>query len=660
MNQLPQIAGHVPCVLLVDDETQNRTLLELMLAPEGFRMLHAASGEDALAIVAKTPPDLVLMDIMMPGMDGYEVTARLKAEPATKGIPVIMVTALEDRQSRMVGLSAGAEDFLSKPVDRAELCVRVRNLLRLKAYADYHDKYSLLLEEEVTARTSELLESETRFRQVAETIHEVFFLVDPQMTQVFYISPAYEDIFGQSCASLYANPRSWASFVHPQDFERVRDEVMPNGTMVPFDVEHRVVRPDGTERSVRSRGFPVYGPSGVVYRFAGISEDITERRTLEAQVRQTNKMDAIGRLSSGVAHDFNNLLTVILGFTEFVAADKALGPKHVTDLGEVIKAARRAAGLTKQLLAFGRQQVMHTASFDLNALITDMTGMLRRLIGEHLDIELALSPTLSMALGDRGHLEQVVMNLVVNARDAMPEGGRITIETKDVSLENSIFHDEVVVPGRYVMLAVTDTGMGMSKETQRRLFEPFFTTKEVGKGTGLGLSTTYGIVKQSKGHIWVYSELGQGTTFKVYLPKSTGDQSQIFASMVVEPIRSGSETVLLVEDEAAVRRLAKQILDGAGYRVLEAANGNDAEVLFSQHADTIDLVVTDVVMPGCGGPELLSRLHSDTPDLKVLYMSGYTSQSSVIRAGIEPHLLVQKPFTAAQLVQQVRDVLDRR
>ncbi len=234
-------------------------------------------------------------------------------------------------------------------------------------------------------------------------------------------------------------------------------------------------------------------------------------------------MDAIGRLASGVAHDFNNLLTVILGFAELVTADAAIASQHAKDLGEIIKAAQRATGLTKQLLAFSRQQVLHAAPLDVNGLITDMTGMLGRLIGEHIEVTLALAPELSLALADRGQLEQVVMNLVVNARDAMPDGGSVTIETADVELENSSFHEEAIVPGHYVMLAITDTGSGMTKETQRRLFEPFFTTKETGKGTGLGLSTTYGIVKQSKGYIWVYSELGRGTTFKVYLPRSNRD-----------------------------------------------------------------------------------------------------------------------------------------
>jgi CheY-like chemotaxis protein len=372
-------------------------------------------------------------------------------------------------------------------------------------------------------------------------------------------------------------------------------------------------------------------------------------------------MDAIGQLASGVAHDFNNLLTVILGFAEVLSADAALENRHGKDLGEIIKAARRASGLTRQLLAFSRQQVLNAAPLDVNELITEMTGMLGRLIGEHIEIALVLAPRLSMALGDRGQLEQVVMNLVLNARDAMPGGGTLTIETTEVDLENSAFHKEGIMHGRYVMLAITDTGIGMTRETQQHLFEPFFTTKETGKGTGLGLSTTYGIVKQSKGYIWVYSEPGHGTTFKVYLPRSAAAAAARTAGPVVHAsVRRASETVLLVEDEAGVRRLSKRILENAGYRVLEAANGDEAETLFAEHADSIDLVVTDVIMPGCGGPELLRRLHARAPGLRVLYMSGYTEQSAAQKAGIDRGFpFVQKPFTAAELVRQVRYALDR-
>jgi two-component system cell cycle sensor histidine kinase/response regulator CckA len=429
-----------------------------------------------------------------------------------------------------------------------------------------------------------------------------------------------------------------------------------------FSEEHRSIWPDGTVRWLSGAGRIHLGPYGEPVRGIGVSIDVTERHTLDEQYRQAQKMEAVGRLASGVAHDFNNLLTVILGFTEFVSADAARGSQHASDLAEIIKAAQSASGLTRQLLAFSRQQVLHAAPLDVNGLMADMTVMLGRLIGEHIEVTLTLSPRLCLALADRGQLEQVVMNLVVNARDAMPDGGRLTIETKDVTLEPSSSHPEAIVPGPYVLLAIGDTGTGMDKETQRRIFEPFFTTKETGKGTGLGLSTTYGIVKQSKGYIWVDSELGRGTIFNIYLPCPAANETVAVVEpvAVAAPARRASETVLLVEDEPGVRQLATRILDKAGYRVLEAANGEDAERIFAQYAQQIDLVVTDVVMPGCGGPELLSRLQVSAPELRVLYMSGYTEQSAAHTAGIDRGLpFVQKPFTAVEFAQQVRDALDR-
>ncbi len=646
-------------ILIVDDDRENRQLLEVMLAPEGFVFLTASSGMEALAMVAEQPPDLILLDIMMPDMDGYQVVSQLKANLVTKNIPVIMVTALDDQNARMKGLRSGAEDFLSRPVDRAELCVRVRNLLRLKAYGDYHDRYSQRLEAEVCLRTADLVESERLYRSTfdAAPVGIVHVGLDGNWLRV---NQRLCDLLGYSREEFQSIGRDLMQADEaPGEAEAFRQ--MASGTLDRHVVDEKQYRHrDGAIVWARVNMSIYRDAEGRAQHFVQVIEDVTERRMLEAQVRQANKMDAVGQLASGVAHDFNNLLTVILGFGEIMAADVAIADQHGRDLDEIIKAAHRASGLTKQLLAFSRQQVLHTAPLDVNMLINEMTGMLGRLIGEHIEVSLVLAPDLPLVLADRGQLEQVVMNLVVNARDAMPGGGSVTIETTAVDLENSVFHEETVTQGPYVMLAITDTGSGMTKETQRRLFEPFYTTKETGSGTGLGLSTTYGIVKQSKGYIWVYSEPDRGTTFKVYLPQAVRAVAETAAGPAAPaPIKIASETVLLVEDEAGVRRLAKRILEKAGYVVLEAANGDDAELLFASHAGSVDLVVTDIIMPGCGGPELVGRLQLRAPALKVIYMSGYTEQSAARKAGLNAGFpFVQKPFTAAEFASRIREVLD--
>jgi two-component system, cell cycle sensor histidine kinase and response regulator CckA len=658
----PDVADHQPRVLIVDDERPNRQLLEVMLAAELFVLETAASGEEALAIVAERAPDLIVLDIAMPGMDGYEVAAKIKGNLNTRNIPIIMVSADDDRQARLLGLSAGAEDFLTKPVDRAELCVRVRNLLRLKAYGDYHDKYGRMLESEIGSRSAELVESERLYRETFDAAP--VGIVHTDLDGIWLrVNQRLCDLLGRPRQALEGHAST--EFVAEEQIDSEGDAMrqLAAGALERHVVdEMRFRRGDGSFLWARVNVSVHRSSDGQAQHFISAIEDITQRRTLEAQVRQSTKMDAVGRLAAGVAHDFNNLLTVIIGFAELMAGDGAMTAKHATDLSEIIKAARRATVLTKQLLAFSRQQVLNAAPLDVNSLITDMARMLNRLISHDIEVTLALAPNLSLALADRGQLEQVVMNLVVNARDAMHGGGRVTIETKDVELENSAFHEEAIVPGRYVMVAVTDTGTGMSKEVQRRLFEPFFTTKVTGKGTGLGLSTTYGIVKQSKGYIWVYSETGLGTTFKVYLPRSTqevGSEERPVAN--VTPVTKGSETVLLVEDEPGVLKLSRRILDGAGYRVFEAPDGLDAERVFLRHRGAIDLVVTDMIMPSCGGPELLSRLHVHAPDLPVLYMSGYTEQSAAERAGIDRSIpIVHKPFTAAELLRHVREALDRK
>jgi signal transduction histidine kinase len=450
---------------------------------------------------------------------------------------------------------------------------------------------------------------------------------------------------------------------HADDRDAVRQEIA-RAILERQDlaIVFRTAGPGGEVRWVECRGRVLYQADTTPARVVGVTTDVTERKLLEAQLRQAQKMEAIGQLAGGVAHDFNNLLTAILGYAKFAANGLALDDQRSRDVAEIVKAAQRAASLTRQLLAFSRKQVLRSMPVDLNELVTSVSEMLRRLIGEHIALDVVSAPDLALVLADAGQLEQVVINLVVNARDAMDQGGRLTLETANVQLDATAgLPEQTVVPGWYVMLAVVDTGVGMNAHTKRHLFEPFFTTKERGKGTGLGLATVYGIVKQSDGYIWAESEPGYGSTFRVYLPRAEhyveADAPAIGSNT---PFR-GSETVLLVEDEAGVRYLARRILEDAGYRVLEAATGQDAELIVARKRGAIDLLVTDVLMPGLSGPELFLRLAVDDPALKVVYISGYATEAMARQFGLDrTRPFLQKPFTAEQLVSTVRGVLDGR
>jgi len=428
-----------------------------------------------------------------------------------------------------------------------------------------------------------------------------------------------------------------------------------------------LVSREGTKKPISYSKSPIRDNAGQVTGMVLVFRDVSEQRQAEAALRSTEeqllqaqKMEAVGRLAGGIAHDFNNLLTAIVGYSELALRRIQPEDRLRQEIDEIRKAGERAATLTSQLLAFSRKQVLQPRILDINTVIADTSRMLNRLIGEDIRFRSRLDPELRQVKVDPGQIEQVLMNLAVNARDAMPGGGSLSIETANVYLDEEYarLHAEVR-PGHYVMLAVSDTGCGIDTKTMAHIFEPFFTTKEIGKGTGLGLATVYGIVKQSGGHIWVYSEPQKGTTFKVYLP-----QAEESKSLSAEPIRSdllpiGRETVLLAEDDYQVRELAHRVLQELGYRVIEASNGDDALKVALQTKDRIDILLTDVVMPHIGGKELSGRLKERKPELKVLYLSGYTADS-IVHHGVldEGVAFLHKPFTPGELARKVREVLD--
>ena len=415
----------------------------------------------------------------------------------------------------------------------------------------------------------------------------------------------------------------------------------------------------GEERLIEWRNTLRRDEAGEVLGTLSSGADVTERRALEGQYLQSQKMEAIGLLAGGVAHDFNNMLTAILGYCELLLADLNPSDPRQADIAEIQKAGVSAAGLTRQLLAFSRKEIIEPALLDLNAILTGMEGMLRRLIREDIEVVLRLSPGLGSVTGDRGQVEQIVMNLAVNARDAMPSGGRLVVETSNVELDEHYARAHLgVQPGAYVMLIVSDTGTGMTAAVRARLFEPFFTTKQRGHGTGLGLATVHGIVTRRGGIVNVYSEVGRGTAFKIYFPRGEAVEA-VAAPPPVTRARGGTQTVLVVEDAGGLRELTRRLLQRHGYTVVTAANADEALAAFGT-GRSIDVVLTDVVMPGGSGPELVEQLTERQPGLKVIYMSGYTEESIVHHGVLKPGIaFLHKPFTSDGLGRKIREVIER-
>jgi two-component system cell cycle sensor histidine kinase/response regulator CckA len=633
---------------MIDDSPLDSELIAQTLddTPLGVEWKRVNNIDDLMVELAAWSPDLILADFHLPPISAIEVLTLLRQRQID--IPVIVVTGTLSDELAVQCLTHGAVDYVLK--DR---------LVRLPSAIERALEEKQFQNERARA-LADLRESELRFRQVTESIDEVFWLTDIAHRRVIYCSPSYEKIWGRPCEDVYHVSHSWLEAIHVEDREKMEKALLQLKTSSSYDLEYRIVRPDGDVRWIRDRAFPVEDADGKTYRIAGVAEDITQRRELEDQLRQAQKMDAIGQLAGGIAHDFNNLLTVISGYCQLALAGLSPEDPLRHNIDQINRAGFRAASLTRQLLTFSRKQVIQPRTLNLNSVVSNIEGMLSRLFHGEVQLKTVLDPHLAPVRADAGQIEQVIFNLVVNARDAMPHGGIITLETHNVELDpKDSQKDDSERSEWQVMLTVSDTGVGMDQTVLSHMFEPFFTTKAPGKGTGLGLATVYGIVKQSEGSISVSSETGRGTTFSIYLPRAEGPVADD-DSLNRMSSRPGSETILLVEDDEMVRTLTREILKSNGYTVLEARDVHEALRIGKQH-DEIDLLLTDVVMPEASGPELSERIVSSRPNMKVLYMSGH-SDAALHHRGVIPSEVnfITKPFPPDALLKIIRDILENK
>jgi PAS domain S-box-containing protein len=600
----------------------------------------------------------VIAEEALGGTASDQLDATLAAQPSWSDLPVIVLLssgatlassrALLSRFSRH-----GNVTLLERPVRTVALTSTIQSALRAR-----HRQYEVRdhLHQRAVAQAA-LERSESRYRSLTLASATIVWIADAEGAFIREGS-SWEEYTGQT--EREAAGCGWLDAIHPQDREPTaaawrraveRKEI--------YYAEYRLRRRDGQYRRVSSRGVPVLDSEGVLVEWVGACTDVEDERKAADHLRQTQRIEAVGNLAGGVAHEVNNMMTAVIGFGGFVL--KGLSEDHPrrSDVSEMVKAATRAAGITRQLLAFTRQQMLQPSVLDLNSVITDLTRMLSGFLGADVELIVRLDPRTGRVRADRGQLEQVVVNLALNARHAMKSGGKLTLETASVMLDEAYAQRHLgttIEHGPFVVVSVTDTGTGMDAATRAHAFEPFFTTKPVGQGTGLGLSTAYGIVKQSGGYIWLYSEPGLGTSVKVYLPKVSEPVNR--PTRPLAPPRGQGETILVVEDEEAVRTLARRTLEEAGYHVLEAANGRAGlELVVSSE---VDLILCDVVLPEMSGHELARRLAAARPEIPILYMSGYPGPEVVDR-GLIAHdaPFLEKPFTAEGLAKSVRGLLNQ-
>jgi PAS domain S-box-containing protein len=629
-----------PRILIVEDRAPDAELIQRELKRSGLAGATQVVDTEAdfRAALLQFVPDLVLTDHSLPSFGARE--ALRIAREVCPDTPVLVVTGSLDEETAVEYMRAGAADYVLKDriVRLGPASLRALELSRARrAEAELHEQLRALIQASPLAILG--LDSEGRVRTW---------------------NAAAEHVFGWTSTEVVGQPLPIVPDPQRAEQQELLRRVLGGEVLTSVEATRR--RKDGRLVEVSISAGPVKDSAGSVTGAIALIADITVLKRLEAQLLQAQKMEAIGRLAGGIAHDFNNLLTAILGSAEML--DETLGTGHPghEDADEIRRAAQRAAELTRQLLAFSRRQPLQATVLDLNEVVHSTEKLLRRLIGEDVELRAVLGDDLGAVRADRGQLEQVITNLAVNSRDAMPRGGRLTIETRNVDLDPSFAQERPdLIPGSYVMLAVSDTGTGMEPETLTHVFEPFFTTKEPGKGTGLGLATVYGIVQQSGGHIYVYSEPMHGTSFKIYLPRVAETVAPPALPVPQTAAHRGTETILLVEDDPAVRVLTRRMLESRGYTVLAAANGTEGVEAARRYAGEIHLLVTDVVMPEMNGRELFTQLSAQRSGLRVLFLSGYTDEAIVRHGNLERGVpFLQKPFTPETLARKVREALVQR
>ena len=675
------VSGHV---LLADDNADLRAYIARLLGERGYQVVTAPDGEAALDAIRRIRPDLVVTDVMMPRLDGFGLLRAIRAEPTLRDLPVIILSARAGEEAKVEGLEAGADDYLAKPFSARELLARVAaniTLARLRREAAEAVRASEAVAREQAERVQLALDAGAIIGTWVWDIRNDRLTADERFARSFNLSP-------EECRAGLPLAKAMES-IHEEDqpdvARTIADALQSGGA---YRCEYRVRQQDGRYRWVEANGRVDLGPDHVPLRFPGVLIDVDHRRAIETALREMNKdlerrvqsaiaeresveealrqaqkMEALGQLTGGIAHDFNNLLTIVIGNVDM--ARRALTNSEVSRAGRAMdsaqKGAERAATLTQRLLAFSRRQPLAPKPIDLDRLVAGMSDLLHRSLGEMVELETVSTAGLWRVEADPNQLEATILNLAVNARDAMPEGGKLTIETANVRLDEqyATAHAEVA-PGSYVLLAVTDTGHGMSRDVLSKALDPFFTTKEVGRGTGLGLSMAYGFVKQSGGHLKIYSEEGHGTTVKIYLPRllSADEVVDEGESASVDRIKR-DRSILVVEDDDDVRAYTVEILRELGYRVFEAHDGPSALRLIERQDRSIDLMFTDVVMPRMSGRELADMARAVQPELKILYTSGYTRNAIVhggrLDSGVE---MIAKPFTYQALAEKVVDVLE--